>query len=193
MDFDKLPVVDMSPATARPNQLTPETPVDVINRGFEVLTRKFDGYDYDLIPHTQGLMRMPYGAALHFQKHCTVPGTRDALTSAEMSFIGIVRNATTGAPVDEPDYCEPFTEEQCRQFGQRIEAIARDVDEAMTVVPVSKVTQSGRVPVGRQSAGRRRPLQREGHGNVADALAPPEGQNDAQAEIAAAEADQGDE
>lgn len=182
MDFENAPVTKIGPANMRPQPLTPETMVDVINRGFETLVRKYDSHDYELPPHTEGLFQIPYGCALHFQKHTTVPGTRDVGSGVEQSYLGIVRNATNGQLIDPPEFCEPFTEEQCRQFGQRIEAVARSSDDPVQTVSVSSMTASGRVPVGRQSTGRRR-MQREGVGNVADALAPPEGPNEAQEEI----------
>jgi hypothetical protein len=144
MDFDALPVFDLSPASQGVETLKPETLVDVINRGFETLVRKFDGRDYPLRPHTDGLMRIPYAAAVHFQKHSTVPGTRDAGSGAEQSFIGIVRVSGTNQPIDPPEFCEPFNADQCEAFGQRIEAIARDADEPVQVVSVAAVTASGR-------------------------------------------------
>ena len=187
MDFTDLPVEDINPE-AKPQELTATTPVVIINRGFDTLVRKYDGFDWPLRPHTEGLIRVPYGAAVHFQKHGTVPGSRDPVTGTEASFIGIIRNATTGAAIDPAEFCEPFTPEQCAAFGLHIEAIAREEGEVHSV-PVSQMTAAGRIPVGRQSAGSRRKLQRDGHGNVAEAMAPPDGPNDAQTEIAAAAAE----
>jgi len=144
---DGVNVVDLTPATPAQEALTPETIVVVINRGHETLVRKFDGIDYPLHPHTVGLIKMPYGAALHFQKHCTVPGTRDAVTSAEQSYLGILG-------IDPEDWCTPFSVAECEAFGQRVEAIQREEGEEVTAVNVGRQVASGKVPVGRgQSRG----------------------------------------
>lgn len=186
MDLSTLSIEDVNPE-AKPQELVATTPVVVINRGVDTLVRKYDGYDWPLRPHTEGLIRIPYGAALHFQKHATVPGTRDPITGSEVSYIGIVQNATTGVRIDPPDLCDPFTREQCQAFGLAVEAIAREEGEVNTV-PVAPMTAAGRVPVGRQSITRRK-LVRDGHGAIETAMAPPDGPNEAQSEIAAAHAE----
>lgn len=159
MKLDDVPIIDLSPSATGKPTLTPETPVLVINRGHETLTRKYDALDYPLHPHTKGLIRMPYGAALHFQKHTTVPGTRDTESGAEQSYLGVIRTDQAGWPeqiaIDPPELCEPFTAEQCEAFGQRIEAVARDPREAVEVASVSSAVASGKVPTGRGGSGRK--------------------------------------
>lgn len=159
MHFDDVPIIDLSPTATGKPVLTPETPVLVINRGHETLVRKFDALDYPLHPHTKGLIRMPYAAALHFQKHTTVPGTRDMESGAEQSYLGIIRTDQAGwpeqLPIDQPEACEPFTIEECTTFGQRIEAVARDPREAVQVASVSSAVASGKVPTGRGGSGRK--------------------------------------
>lgn len=145
---DGVKIHDLTPATESRDALTPETPVVVINRGRETLVRKFDGRDYPLKPHTEGLIKMPYGAALHFQRHCVVPGTRDVASGAEQSFIGILG-------VDPDEWCEPFTEEQCIGFGQAVEAIQREAGDEVQSVNVGGQVASGKVPVRGQSSRRR--------------------------------------
>lgn len=159
MQLENAPIIDLTPTATGKPVLTPETPVLVINRGHETIVRKFDALDYPLHPHTKGLMRMPYAAALHFQKHTTVPGTRDTESNAEQSYLGIIRTDQAGwpeqIPIDLPDALEPFTVEQCEAFGQRIEAVARDPREAVQVASVSDAVLSGKVPTGRGGSGRK--------------------------------------
>lgn len=133
--------------------LTPETIVTVINRGHATLVRMFDARNYAIRPHTVGLHTMPYGAALHFQKHCVVQGTREFETGAQESYLGIIG-------VDQPAACEPFTVEECEQFGQRIEALSRTAGEVEAVTWDDP--QAGRKLANAaldQSRGRRAPLQ----------------------------------
>lgn len=151
-------VIDLTPlATGKP-VLEPETPVLVINRGHATLTRKWDGLDYALHPHTKGLIRMAYGAAIHFQKHTTVPGTRDVETGSEQSYLGILRTDQAGWPgqiaIDLPEACEPFTEEECLAFGQRIEAIQREPGEEVVTASVTGAMTSGRIQAGRNQSSR---------------------------------------
>lgn len=123
------------------NRLTPTSLVTVINRGREALVRKWDAEDYTMRSYTHNggtvdapyLMQMPYGAALHFQHHCPIPGTRDpnSNTLAAESFLGIL-------DTDPPEMCEPLTDEQCASFGQSIEAIERTAGEQTKVVDVKK-------------------------------------------------------
>jgi hypothetical protein len=181
MDFTNAGVVELNPRHVRPDVLTPETPVDVINRSHSTVVVKFDAFDYPLTPHSQGphrinLLRVPYGAALHFQKHAVVPGTRNLDAGVEQSYIGIVRNATTGEPIDPPELCEPFTREECERFGLAVEAIQRDPDEPIERLNVGAAVAAGRVPIGKQTGGGargRKVLQRQGTGNIKDVMAPP--------------------
>lgn len=153
------PITDLTSTDSGKPELTPETPVLVLNRGVQTLVRKFDNREYPLHSHTQGYIRMPYGAALHFQRHCPVQGTRDVESGLEASYLAIVR---TDDPrwaeqlyLDSPDSCEPFTPEQCAEFGQRVEAVYRDPGEEVVTVPVNQAIASGKVPVRGQS--RRKP------------------------------------
>lgn len=159
MQFEDVQIIDLSPTATGKPVLTPETLVLAINRGHETLVRKFDALDYPLHPHTKGLIRMPYAAALHFQKHTTVPGTRDTNSGAEVSYLGIIRTDQAGWPeqidIDPPEACQPFTVEQCTAFGQRIEAVARDPREDVQVASVSNAVLSGKVPTGRGGSGRK--------------------------------------
>jgi hypothetical protein len=152
-------IIDLTPTATGKPVLTPETPVVVINRGYETLVRKFDALDYPLHSHTQGLIRMPYAAALHFQKHTTVPGTRHVESGIEQSYLGIIRTDQPGWPeqieIDPPYMCEPFTEEECNEFSLRFEAVAREDGEKVEVKSVNKAIMEGKLPVGRgQSSGR---------------------------------------
>lgn len=186
-------IIDLTPVNASEEQLGPTTIVVAINRGVETLERKFDGLDYKLPPHTEGLLSMPYAAALHFQRHCPVPSSRDVFTGEEDSFIGIIRTAVKGVPIDPPAWCVPFTPEQCERFGQAIEAIQRQPDEEVQVASVGAATAAGRIPVRGQSAGRRRMVREEQAGKsgvtAKQAMAPPDDENDAQAEIRATTAE----
>lgn len=180
-------VVDLSPVNEAQQALTPETIVVCINRGRETLVRKFDALDYPLHPHTEGYIKMPYGAALHFQRHCTVPGTRDVFSGAEQSFIGILG-------VDPPEWCEPFTDEQCQRFGIAVEAIDRSgEDEPVQMANVNAATAAGKIPVRGQSNNHRRLVRGGKDGNkgtkVKDVLAPPDDLNDAQREAREAAAE----
>lgn len=162
-------------ADEKANRLTPESIVTVINRGVQTLTCKWDAEDYRLKPYTHNggtaaapyLMTMPLGAALHFQHHSPVPGTRDpnSNTLAAVSFLGIL-------DVDPPEGCEPFTVEDCALFGQAIEAIERTEGEGVTVVDMKRNAKlrSGQGGLGNSP---RRPQTTTGEENdrEADALA----------------------
>jgi hypothetical protein len=179
-DLEGQAVKDLTPKSQQQFQLTPETIVVVINRSRDTLVRKFDGTDYDLSP---GLMRMPYGAALHFQRHCTVPGTRDVFNGSEQSYIGI-------RGVDPPEWCEPFTNEQLERFGLATEAISREGDEVQTA-SVANAAAAGRIGIRNQSANRRPVRQvRNAAGDELDVdevmAGPAEGElNDAQTQMQA--------
>lgn len=146
---------------SKANRLTPDSLVTVINRGREMLVCKWDGEDYHLQPYTHDggtadqphLIQMPYGAALLFQQHCPVPGTRDPYspTFAAVSFLGIL-------DTESADMCVPFTDEECRKFGQTVEAIERSDEEqrGLQVVDVKK-TQHTRVGQGGLGNAPKRP------------------------------------
>lgn len=182
------------------NRLTPESIVTVINRGREILTRKWDAEDYPLRPYTHAggtadapyLMTMPYGAALHFQRHCPVPGTRDPNSSTldAVSFLGIL-------DTDPDDACTPFTDEECQRFGQAIEAIERTDGEQTKVVDVRK---SAKTRVGQGALGNAPRRNQFTSGDEADRAAdeiarasmqPPDGvSEEIQSEIAEGEAEE---
>lgn len=145
---DGVKVHDLTPASEAREALTPETSVLVINRGRETLVRKFDGRDYPLRPFTEGVIRMPYGAALHFQKHCVVPGTRDVASGAEQSYIGILG-------IDPEALCRPLEEAELEAAERAPEAIQREPGEEVEAIPVSRQVASGKVPVRGQSTRRR--------------------------------------
>lgn len=158
------------------NKLGPESIVTVINRGRESFERKFDGEDYLLKPYTHNggtddapfLMQMPFGAAMHFQKHCPVPGTRDpnSNTLAAESFLGIL-------DTDEPELCRPFTEDECRQFGQAIEAIERLDTDATKVIDVRQAAKrrSGQGGLGNNTSHKPQFTTGEDADRQADAIA----------------------
>jgi hypothetical protein len=132
------------------NKLTPTSLVTVINRGRELLVRKWDAEDYPLRSYTHNggtadapyLMQMPYGAALHFQRHCPIPGTRDpnSNTLAAESFLGIL-------DTDPEEFCAPLTDEQCAAYGQAIEAIERTDGERR------RSSTSRRTPAAHRAGG----------------------------------------
>lgn len=119
------------------NRLTPLSLVTVINRGRTVIEAKFDGEDFELPPFTHKggteetpyLMQIPYGAALLFQRHAPIPGTRDAHSADAFaeSFLGIL-------DTDAPEACAPLSVDECTAAGQAIEAIGRLEGESTRVV-----------------------------------------------------------
>lgn len=128
------------------NKLTPDTMVTVINRSRETFVRKWDAEDYALLPYTHDggtedrpfVMRMPYGAALLFQRHCVIPGTRnpDSNTLAAESYLGILG-------IDPDDACTPLSDDELRTLGHAIEAIERDSSAPVKVVDVKTATRRG--------------------------------------------------
>ena len=177
---------------AKANRIMPDTIVTVINRGVATLVRKWDGMDFAILPYTHKggtkaapfLLAMPYAGALHFQHHCPVPGTRDAESPdfAAISFLGIL-------DTDPPENCEPFTQAQCKKFGQAIEALQRP--EGDDAKPVKMKGQSSRVGQGGRgnSVGRKPQFTKD---VAREHLQPPGGVSDEirgdEAEGAAAEA-----
>lgn len=174
------------------NKIGPDTLVTVINRGREPLVRKWDGEDYVLPPFTADggtdttptLRQMPYAAALHFQKHCPIPGTRDPLsnTLAAESFLGIL-------DTDAPELCVPMTEDECQRAGQAIEAIERPAHEPTQVVEMKEVStrKIGQAGLGTQT-GARVDFDRT---VAAEHMRPPEGVSDEiRSEAAAGEAEE---
>jgi hypothetical protein len=193
---DGTPVLDLVPAEAGHDKLTPTTTVLVINRGLETLVRKFNSLDFPLHPHTKGLMRMPYGAARHFQKHTVVPGTRNTATGIEQSYLGILYMEAdpTQAPIDPPEMCVPFTPEECARFGQRVEAVERPDPAEVEMASVGAMVTAGHVPVrgtasqrGRKTEFAREGVTANGRKVARDAvMRADDDPNDAQREIAEA-------
>jgi len=128
--------------------LDSNTEVLVINRGPNALSLKWDGEDHRIPSHRETLIRMPYGAARHFQEKAVVPGSRDAQNlTAQESFLGIIG-------IDPEEACEPFTEEECARFALIPEAIARDRGE-VDYVPMEKARRAMPNAANRGRGGRR--------------------------------------
>lgn len=150
-------VVDLVPEDAKANQLTDETIVTCLNRGRKPVTDMYDGRNY-VVP--AGFVRMPYGAAKHFQRRAIVPGTKNLEIGGFQSWIAIVN-------VDAPEMCEPFTDEQLTAFGEAVEAIDRSAmsdpaDRDVTTVRTSTARASmpgqGLVGGATMGGGPRRPV-----------------------------------
>ena len=102
--------------------LKPDSPVICINRGRKVLKDMWDGNPVEIPP---GHFRTEYGAAQHFQRRLIVMGTRNLEVGGYVSWISILGSDDGRVPVDKPEDCEPFTDEELQAFGEKIEAIDR--------------------------------------------------------------------
>lgn len=145
--------VDLVAEDAKANELTPETIVTVVNRGRKPLSDMFDGRHYHV---PAGYARMPYGAAVHFQKRAVVPGTRNLEQGGYVSWFGILG-------VDDPSMCEPFTDEYLESVGEKAEAIDRSAfsdpaDRDVTVVKTNtaRASQPGQGLIGGAGGSMRR-------------------------------------
>ena len=117
------PIV-LRPSSVR-QQLTPQSPVIIIHRGGPIIEDKFDAVDWVVPPN--GTYQVPYEVALHLKARNIVPGSRQAATGGkQISQIGIISTAW-GVPIDRPQDCEPFTDEQVKYYWSHNEGIDRSV------------------------------------------------------------------
>lgn len=143
-------VADLVPEDAKANQLGPDTIVTCLNRGRKPLTDMYDGRNY-VVP--AGYVRMPFGAAQHFQRRAIVPGTKNLEQGGYQSWLSIVG-------VDAPELCAPFTDEQLTAFGEAVEAIDRsamsdpaDRDVVLMKTSAARAAMPGQGLVGGQNVG----------------------------------------
>ena len=144
-------VVDLVPEDAKANELTPDTIVTCLNRGRKPLTDMFDGRNY-VVP--AGFVRMPYGAAKHFQRRAIVPGTKNLEIGGWLSWLAIMN-------IDAPELCVPFTDAELAKFGEAVEAIDRSAmsdpaDRDVTLMQTSQA-RSAMPGQGLVGGGPRRP------------------------------------
>lgn len=138
-------VQDLKPVDSGAIALTPDTIVLCRNRGRETYVDKFDSRDYQIGP---GSFTAPYGAALHFKRRAVVPGSRNPETGFQASFItiiGVVHPKPGGGlkvvrPIDDAVEWDPFTDDECREYGHAVEALDRasmvdPIDSDVTLVP----------------------------------------------------------
>jgi len=130
--------------------LKPDTPVICLNRGRRPLSETFDGNHVTLPAggftedgSVRGYFRTEYGAAMHFQKRLIVPGTRTLDDGGFVSFIAILGSDDGRQRVDQPEHCQPFSDEDLQRFGEKVEGIDRSapgVDAAQDMRVISTGT-----------------------------------------------------
>lgn len=189
-DPRKADIRDLVPKHQRgPGSLTPESPVLVLNRGWNTYTDKFDGIDYDL-PAGE-VLEMPYGAALHFRARAVVPGTRNPEVKKQESFLVVMHPLGP----DKRSAWRMFTDEERAWIEGKHEAIAREElslasDRDVKLVSTGRVAAS--MPGAGAGGGNLKPQlggdPREGMPSLDETLSPPE-QNAALEEMRAAEAE----
>jgi hypothetical protein len=112
-----------------------------------------------------GYFSAPYGAALHFKQRAVVPGSRNPETNSEASFLTIlgVAEPTTGGlrivrRVDDLEDWEPFSDDECREYGMSVEALDRRhmIDP---IVPADQVVVTDALTTG---AGGKPPAKQPG-------------------------------
>lgn len=148
-------VVDLVPEDAKANELTPDTIVVVLNRGRKPVSDMFDGRTYHV---PVGYSRMPYGAAVHFQKRAVVPGTKNLEIGGWLSWLVM-------PGIDAPELCTPFSDEDLTKYGEAVEAIDRsafsdpaDRDVTLLRTGAARAAMPGQGMVGGASfGGPRRP------------------------------------
>lgn len=126
--------VQLRTAILEQSTLLPNSPVLCINRGRTVLKDTYDGIHVEIQP---GYFETEYGAAQHFQRRLIVPGTRNLERGGYQSFIGILGSSDGRVRVDAEELCQPFTEDELLEMGQKIEAFERSEDDKLTVKRVS--------------------------------------------------------
>lgn len=174
LDPGEMPGNLVPEAKATRQELTPETPVVIRNRGLRLLRDKFDGQDY-AIPAGPGTFWLPYGAAKHFQARLIIPGTRLG-TGGAQSYIAILG-------IDPPEYCEMFDQAEYDRQQRIVEGLDRSsLDPERQDVRVL-TTATARAGIAGQGAGRRVEI----HGaNRDEVLSPPAGGSVARQEEAEA-------
>lgn len=137
-------IQDLKPESSGEVKLTPETKVLCINRGRDVVKDTFDSRHYTIEP---GYFTCDYGAALHFKNRAVVPGSRNPETHFQASFIAVIGVVVPTAdgfkvvlPVDHHEQWDPFTDDECREYGHAIEALDRDgmldaIEDQVEIVP----------------------------------------------------------
>jgi hypothetical protein len=122
----------------------------------------YDSRHYIIMP---GYFSAPYGAALHFKQRAVVPGSRNPETNSEASFLTIlgVAEPTTGGlrivrRVDDLEDWEPFSDDECREYGMSVEALDRRhmIDP---IVPADQVVVTDALTTG---AGGKPPAKQPG-------------------------------
>lgn len=93
----------------------PDERVICINRGRKDITVTFDSRHMVLPP---GYFEIEYEAAKHFRNREIVPGTKNPELNTFVSWIAILN-------VDADEKCQPFTDEELLEFGEKVEAIDR--------------------------------------------------------------------
>lgn len=127
------------PESAEGLELTPERIVEVINRGREIVTEKWNGENYSFAP---GRNHATYAVAAHAQNKAVVPGSRNVETGTYLSWLGIT-------DIDPPEACVPFTDEEIASFKGKPEAVERKGTEVRLVG-----TAEARAKLPGQGAGR---------------------------------------
>lgn len=126
------------------------SPVLCINRGRKPLQVTFDG-NHLTVP--VGHFRTEYAAAQHMQRHLIVPGTRNLEIGGHKSWVSILGSDDGRVAVDNPEECQPFTDDELQQFGEKIEGLAPDGRDPL--VPLR--TSVGRAMSRSQGEGGLRP------------------------------------
>lgn len=129
-------VQELKPQSSGALVITPETIVLCVNRGREPLEDTFDSRHYIIQP---GYFSVQLGAARHFKDRAVVPGSRNPETRFQASFIsiiGVVQPVKDGFkvthPIDDVVQWDPFTDDECREYGHAVEAL----DRASMVDPI---------------------------------------------------------
>lgn len=134
-------IQELKPQSSGTLVVTPETIVLCINRGREPLEDTFNSRHYLIQP---GYFSVQLGAAQHFKDRAVVPGSRNPETRWQASFIaiiGVVVPSREGFkvvhPIDDPAQWDPFTDDECREYGHAVEAL----DRASMVDPIDSDVQ----------------------------------------------------
>lgn len=132
----------------------------------------YDSRHYIIEP---GYFTAPYGASLHFKARAVVPGSRNPETTTEASFISILgiaeptsRGLKIVKPVDDREDWEPFTDEECAEYGMKVEALARDqmVDPIVAAADVQFLDPTQVLAGGRQGTPGKPPSRVSGAGGA---------------------------
>ena len=146
-DTSGVKVHQVVPDNALGQELNPERIVLVINRSRERKTVKWDGQDHHFMP---GHNDVAYGIALHAQSKLIVPGSKSVETGGFESFLGIPN-------VDPASMCEPFTDDELKKLGEKVEAIDRTGREAEFTVATTAEVRAKLPGQGAGTRGGRRP------------------------------------